>query len=142
MRTEEDSKSIYRASRAGSSWPSAGEGDRYWAISRGEVVLWNDGVLDRDARCESLLPSTWDRSRRSVGGLFDADELTEFGVLSSESVSTVSLAPSVCCFSLLAVFGDDSLAIVSWAELSVRFGAASGELAPEEPCLDPNCGDG
>jgi hypothetical protein len=80
----------YRARRAGSSCPSAGEALRYWAISRGEAALWREGVLDRELRSESWLPSSCCTGpKRSVGGLFDADELEEFEVLSSDASDSV-----------------------------------------------------
>jgi hypothetical protein len=80
----------YRARRAGSSCPSAGEALRYWAISRGEAALWREGVLDRELRSESWLPSSCcTGAKRSVGGLFDADELEEFDVLSSDASDSV-----------------------------------------------------
>lgn len=47
-------------------------------------------MLDRELRCESLLPSSCcTGSRRSARGLFDAEELEEFGVLPSDVSDSV-----------------------------------------------------
>jgi hypothetical protein len=59
-------------------------------------------------------------------------------VLSSEeSVSAASTAPSVCLGSCSTTFFSGDSSVVA----SARLGATSGELAPGEPCLDPNCSD-
>jgi len=96
-------------------------------MRRGETLLWKEGVLDREERSESWEPSIWARSRRSTGGLLDADDVPLVGVLWSEPESMGERDPSVCCGS----FG----AVVS----VVCFGTASGVSAPGEPAFDPNC---
>lgn len=57
-------------------------------MRRGDALLWKTGVLDREVRWESCDPSTWARSRRSTGGLFDADESPLDDALRSEPEST------------------------------------------------------